>query len=72
MPQPLSLELFQSWCDACVDALGAAREEIDALNVFPIPDSDTGTNLFLTFEAAAQAARTVVASGRARLTSPTC
>ena len=63
MPQPLSLELFQSWCDACVDALGAAREEIDALNVFPIPDSDTGTNLFLTFEAAAQAARTVVASG---------
>jgi hypothetical protein len=60
MPQPLSLELFQSWCDACVEALGAAREEIDALNVYPVPDSDTGTNLFLTMEAAAQAARSVV------------
>lgn len=63
MPQPLSLELFQSWCDACVEALGSAREEIDALNVYPVPDSDTGTNLFLTLEAAAQAGRAVVASG---------
>jgi hypothetical protein len=61
MPQPLSLELFQRWCDACVEALGATREEIDALNVYPVPDSDTGTNLFLTLEAAAQAARSVVA-----------
>ncbi len=34
-----------------VTALGAAREEIDALNVYPVPDGDTGTNLFLTFEA---------------------
>ena len=33
-------------------ALGAAREEIDALNVYPVPDGDTGTNLFLTFESA--------------------
>jgi len=32
--------------------LGAAREEIDALNVYPVPDRDTGTNLFLTFESA--------------------
>ena len=62
MPQPLSLELFQRWCDACVEALGATREEIDALNVFPVPDSDTGTNLFLTMEAAAQAARSVVST----------
>lgn len=33
-------------------ALGEAREEIDALNVFPVPDSDTGTNLALTFDEA--------------------
>ena len=25
-----------------------AREEIDALNVYPVPDGDTGTNMFLT------------------------
>lgn len=62
MPQPLSLELFTRWCDACVEALGVAREEIDALNVFPVPDSDTGTNLFLTLEAAAQAAHAAIPS----------
>ena len=48
---------FLRWCDACVSALGTAREEIDALNVYPVPDGDTGTNLFLTFEAATAAAR---------------
>ncbi|MCL6594861.1 MAG: DAK2 domain-containing protein [Firmicutes bacterium] len=32
------------------------REEINALNVFPIPDADTGTNLALTLEASARAA----------------
>jgi uncharacterized protein len=35
-----------------LEALGAAREEIDALNVYPVPDGDTGTNLFLTLESA--------------------
>jgi hypothetical protein len=35
--------------------LGRAREEIDSLNVFPVADSDTGTNLYLTVEAAHQA-----------------
>jgi DAK2 domain fusion protein YloV len=35
-----------------LEALGLAREEIDALNVYPVPDGDTGTNLFLTLEAA--------------------
>ncbi|HET6563029.1 MAG TPA: DAK2 domain-containing protein [Marmoricola sp.] len=41
-----------------LDALGRAREEIDALNVYPIPDGDTGTNLFLTFESAHEALHT--------------
>src|SRR4051812_33362464 len=36
-------------------ALGAAREEIDALNVYPVPDGDTGTNMYLTFESARNA-----------------
>ncbi len=40
------------FADLGLAALGEAREEIDALNVYPIPDGDTGTNLFLTFEAA--------------------
>jgi DAK2 domain fusion protein YloV len=33
-------------------ALAARRTEIDDLNVFPVPDGDTGTNLYLTFEGA--------------------
>ena len=43
------------WADSCVQALGEQRADIDALNVFPVPDSDTGTNLVLTMEAAAAA-----------------
>ena len=38
-----------------VEALAEAREAIDALNVYPVPDGDTGTNLFLTFESAHEA-----------------
>lgn len=30
--------------------MGAAAGEIDALNVFPVPDGDTGTNLHLTLQ----------------------
>jgi DAK2 domain fusion protein YloV len=36
--------------DIAVDALAGAREEIDALNVYPVPDGDTGTNLYLTMD----------------------
>ena len=40
------------FAELALAALGEAREEIDALNVYPVPDGDTGTNMFLTFEAA--------------------
>jgi len=49
-------EIVLRWCRAGLDALAAAREEIDALNVYPVPDGDTGTNLYLTMEAAVAAA----------------
>ena len=29
------------------------RTEVDALNVFPVPDGDTGTNMSMTIGAAA-------------------
>ncbi len=44
------------WCQAALEGLAHAREEIDALNVYPVPDGDTGTNLYLTMESATQAA----------------
>jgi DAK2 domain fusion protein YloV len=46
---------LQRWCDLAFESLAQAREEIDALNVYPVPDGDTGTNLYLTFEAARDA-----------------
>ena len=40
------------WARLCVEQLAAHREEINALNVFPVPDSDTGTNLLHPMRAA--------------------
>lgn len=44
----LDAEVLRTWADAAVRALGTHRGELDALNVFPVADSDTGTNLYLT------------------------
>src|SRR6476646_4061278 len=45
------------WAVTARAALAARRSEIDALNVFPVPDGDTGTNLYLTLDTALDAAR---------------
>jgi DAK2 domain fusion protein YloV len=52
---PLDARTVRTWCRLALDALGRAREEIDAINVYPVADGDTGTNLYLTVESAAQA-----------------
>jgi DAK2 domain fusion protein YloV len=48
----LEAAAVRAWAIAGRDALAAAREEIDELNVYPVPDGDTGTNLHLTVAAA--------------------
>jgi DAK2 domain fusion protein YloV len=45
------------WAVLTRAAFAARRAEIDALNVFPVPDGDTGTNLYLTLDAALDAVR---------------
>ena len=55
MPHPLDANTVRTWCAEALDALGQARETIDAMNVYPVADADTGTNLYLTMESAAQA-----------------
>lgn len=40
------------WARTACQALAAAAAEIDALNVYPVPDGDTGTNLHLTMQSA--------------------
>ncbi|MGL5824298.1 MAG: DAK2 domain-containing protein, partial [Nocardioides sp.] len=57
----IELPVVVRFVDLATDALAAAREEIDALNVYPIPDSDTGTNMFLTMSAAREALREAMA-----------
>jgi uncharacterized protein len=55
--QTVSLATMIRFADLATDGLTAAREEIDALNVFPVPDGDTGTNMLLTMSAARDALR---------------
>ncbi|MFF9014539.1 DAK2 domain-containing protein [Streptomyces sp. NPDC014870] len=61
-PQTLDAEAVRSWCARALETLGREREEIDAINVYPIADGDTGTNLYLTVESAAQAVEAVFAA----------
>ncbi|MEV4440415.1 DAK2 domain-containing protein [Streptomyces sp. NPDC049577] len=55
MPHTLDAAAVRTWCALALEALGRAREEIDAINVYPVADGDTGTNLYLTVESAARA-----------------
>jgi DAK2 domain fusion protein YloV len=54
---PIQLAVVLRFVDIATDALAEAREEIDALNVYPVPDGDTGTNMYLTVSAARDAVR---------------
>ena len=42
---------------AATDWVAAGREEINRINVFPVPDGDTGTNFSLTLRTVADALR---------------
>jgi DAK2 domain fusion protein YloV len=48
-------DTVRRWCRLSADALAETRAAIDALNVFPVPDADTGTNLHITLMSAAEA-----------------
>jgi DAK2 domain fusion protein YloV len=55
--QVLDAAAVRRWCAAALEGLADAREEIDDLNVYPVPDGDTGTNLLLTLESVRDALR---------------
>lgn len=48
----LNAEELRKMLMAGAAALGRHKEEVNSLNVFPVPDGDTGTNMNLTVEAA--------------------
>lgn len=58
----LSSQLLMRFIDLSTDSLAEHRAEIDALNVFPVPDGDTGTNMYLTVSAARESAHEVLAA----------
>ncbi|MGW5021682.1 DAK2 domain-containing protein [Streptomyces cacaoi] len=64
MPYPLDPVTIRRWCSLGRAALRAECARMDAINVFPVADGDTGTNLCLTFEAAAEAGE-AAGTGRA-------
>ncbi|GGP58300.1 DAK2 domain-containing protein [Streptomyces sindenensis] len=73
MPQPpddLDAVAVRTWCSLALEALGRERAEIDAINVYPIADGDTGTNLYLTVESAAAAVEAVFAAHETGTTKP--
>ena len=41
--------VFKDMLESGANNLTNHHREIDALNVFPVPDGDTGTNMNLTF-----------------------
>ena len=62
---PAPLDLSRALVAAALAALEASRERIDNLNVYPVPDGDTGTNMTLTV----RAVRDALESTRAEATA---
>jgi dihydroxyacetone kinase-like predicted kinase len=61
----IALRRWRAWS---IEALALTRREIDSLNVFPVADSDTGSNLYVTLSAQiapSAALGTVAAESRA-------
>ena len=50
-------EAVEKVVDAALASLEANRQRIDDLNVYPVPDGDTGTNLTLTVAGARRGRR---------------
>ncbi|GAB3763917.1 DAK2 domain-containing protein [Microlunatus parietis] len=55
MPEPAYAALVD-WLRCARDLMAASAPAIDAINVFPAPDADTGTNVTLTLTAVVDAA----------------
>jgi DAK2 domain fusion protein YloV len=49
---PLDGQVFKQMAEASLCWLKTNQQTVNALNVFPVPDGDTGTNMVLTMQAA--------------------
>src|SRR5689334_4269809 len=63
-----SIVRFRAVIEAGLAALEARREEVNALNVFPVADADTGDNMVLTLRAVVQELDRLASASRGRAT----
>ncbi len=59
MPEWIAAQDLECLMARSLEALELHRDEINALNVFPVPDGDTGTNMYLTVQAVVEEMRQV-------------
>ncbi|MBM7050933.1 DAK2 domain-containing protein [Rothia sp. ZJ1223] len=57
---------WKTWLESAQRVISEREQQLNAMNVFPVPDADTGTNLRLTLQAAGSG-HTAVESARAAL-----
>ena len=57
MRKTIGGQAFAEMILCCAAALDEHRQQLNDLNVFPVPDGDTGTNMSMTMASAAQALR---------------
>jgi len=51
----LDAAAVSAWAKGCVHSLATLRPAIDEINVYPVADSDTGSNMLFTMTGAARA-----------------
>jgi DAK2 domain fusion protein YloV len=61
------LDVVRRLADGALASLEANRARIDGLNVYPVPDGDTGTNLTMTVRALVETVGATSAAGREAL-----
>ncbi len=49
MMDKINGKIFKEMLESACNHLNSRKKDVDALNVFPVPDGDTGTNMSLTF-----------------------
>ncbi|HET9877460.1 MAG TPA: dihydroxyacetone kinase, partial [Mycobacterium sp.] len=59
----LDAAALRDWAHTAVGDLITHTDEINQLNVFPVADADTGTNMLFTMRSALAEANTEAASG---------
>lgn len=55
VPEALDGALLRQWVSLAEAVAADVRDLVDSLNVFPVPDADTGTNVLLTLRSACDA-----------------